>query len=36
MAKIKRNFGEITNDTDFQERCISFKKGCAIALLPAL
>lgn len=32
----KRTYGEITSDADFQERCLSHKKGCAIGLLPAV
>jgi hypothetical protein len=32
----KRTFGEITSDKDFEERCLSHKKGCAIGLLPAV
>jgi hypothetical protein len=32
----KRTFGEITSDADFEERCLSHKKGCAIGLLPAV
>ena len=35
-AKMVRNFGEITSDEDFKERCLSYKKGCAIGLLPAM
>ena len=35
-AKQKRNFGEITSDKDFQERCVAYKKGCAIGILPAM
>lgn len=34
-VKQKRNFGEITSDKDFQERCVAYKKGCAIGILPA-
>ena len=33
---VKRNFGEITSDQDFVERCTGFHKGCAIGLLPAM
>ncbi len=33
IKKIKRNFGEITSDSDFEERCLHYKKGCAIGLL---
>lgn len=36
LAKTKRNFGEITSQKDLKERCLDFKKGCAIALLPAM
>ena len=36
ISKIKRNFGEITSDQDFKDRCTTYKKGCAIGLLPAL
>ena len=31
----KRNFGEITNNKDFQKRCVDYGKGCAIGLIPA-
>lgn len=34
--KIDRNFGEIASLADFETRCSSYKKGCAIALIPAL
>lgn len=33
LKKIKRNFGEIASDFDFKERCLNYKKGCAIGLL---
>lgn len=33
LRKVKRNFGEITSDFDFEERCLNYKKACAIALL---
>jgi hypothetical protein len=33
LKRIKRNFGEITSDFDFKERCLNYKKGCAIGLL---
>ena len=32
----KRTFGEINTNADFEERCLSHKKGCAIGLLPAV
>jgi hypothetical protein len=35
IKKIERKFGEITSNQDFHEKCISYKKGCAIGLLPA-
>lgn len=35
MSKIERNFGEIQSLTDFNTRCLSYKKACAIGLLPA-
>lgn len=35
-SKVERNFGEITSLEDFEARCISYKKGCGIALIPAL
>lgn len=31
-----RNFGEITSDKDFQERCLNYRKACAISLIPAV
>jgi hypothetical protein len=31
-----RNFGEITSKGDFEARCLSYRKGCAIGLLPAV
>lgn len=34
-ANTKRNFGEIASEKDFSDRCLSRKKACAIALLPA-
>jgi len=34
-SKIERNFGEITNAADFKARCLSYRKGCAIGMLPA-
>lgn len=34
--KIERNFGEITSLRDFETRCTSYRKGCAMALIPAL
>lgn len=34
-SKIERNFGEITTTAEFKTRCLSYKKGCAIGLLPA-
>ena len=36
LAKTKRNFGEIVSQKDLKERCLDFKKGCAIAMLPAM
>ena len=36
ISKIERRFGEITSNQDFQDKCISYKKGCAIGFLPAL
>lgn len=36
VTKIERNFGEITSQEDFENRCLNYKKGCAIALIPAL
>jgi len=33
--KKKRLYGEISSDADFDEKCLSYKKGCAIGLLPA-
>lgn len=33
---MKRNFGEIKSDKDFEDKCVSYKKGCAIAILPAM
>jgi len=33
--KIERNFGEISNNDDFETRCLSYGKGCGIALIPA-
>ncbi len=35
LGKTKRNFGEIQSNEDFKERCLSYKKACGIALLPA-
>ena len=35
VSKTARNFGEITSNEDFMSRCISYRKGCAIGLLPA-
>jgi hypothetical protein len=35
-ANLVRNFGEIKSDKDFEEKCVSHKKGCAIGLLPAM
>ena len=34
-AKVERNFGEITSNKDFDARCLSYSKACAIAMLPA-
>ena len=34
-SKTVRNFGEITSNEEFMSRCISYRKGCAIGLLPA-
>ena len=31
-----RNFGEITSKDEFEARCLSYRKGCAIGLLPAV
>ena len=36
QAKMVRNFGEITSNEEFESRCVSYKKGCAIGLLPAM
>ena len=33
LKRTKRNFGEITSDSDFKERCLNYKKACAISLL---
>lgn len=33
--KIERNFGEISTNEDFESRCLSYGKACAIGLLPA-
>ena len=35
-APKKRNYGEITSTKDFNERCLSFNKACAIGLLSAV
>ena len=35
-ATKKRNFGEISSIDDFQDRCLSYRKGCAIGLIPAV
>lgn len=35
-ANKARNFGEITSDQDFVDRCINYRKACAIALIPAV
>jgi len=35
-VRLDRNFGEITSGKDFDDRCVSYKKGCAIAILPAM
>jgi hypothetical protein len=34
-SKIERNFGEITSTADFKRRCVDYKKGCAIGMIPA-
>ena len=34
-SKIERNFGEITSNAEFESRCTSYNKACAIALLPS-
>ena len=36
QKKVSRNFGEITSKADFEDRCLSYKKGCAIGLIPAV
>jgi len=36
ISKIERKFGEISSNQDFHDKCISYKKGCAIGFLPAL
>ena len=33
LKRTKRNFGEITSDSDFKERCLNYKKACAIGVL---
>jgi hypothetical protein len=33
--KVERNFGEIASNEDFEARCLSYNKGCAIGLLSA-
>ncbi len=35
-SKVARNFGEIVNNQDFNSRCLSYNKGCAIGLIPAM